>query len=34
MSNGAITPKRFELLLHALNNHWLKFLWRLIRRGE
>jgi hypothetical protein len=34
MSNGAITPKRFELLLHALNNHWLKFLGRLIRRGE
>lgn len=34
MSNGAITPKRFELLLHALNNQWLKFLWRLIRRGK
>ena len=32
MSGGALTPKRFELLIHALNNHWLKFLGRCLRR--
>ncbi|MDB4106495.1 glycoside hydrolase family 3 C-terminal domain-containing protein [Alphaproteobacteria bacterium] len=32
MSNGALTPKRFAMLLHVLNNHWLKFLGRLLRR--
>jgi len=31
MSGGALTPKRFELLIHALNNHWLKFLGRCLR---
>ena len=32
MSGGVLTPKRFELLIHALNNHWLKFLDRCLRR--
>ncbi len=32
MSAGALTPKRFDLLLHALNNRWLRFFWRRVRR--
>lgn len=32
MSAGALTPKRFDLLLLALNNRWLRFLARLMRR--
>ena len=32
MSSGALTPKRFDLLLLALNNRWLRFLARLLRR--
>lgn len=31
MSGGALTPKRFDLLLHALNNRWLRFLARLFK---
>lgn len=31
MSQGALTGKRFDLLLHALNNRWLRFLFRLVR---
>jgi beta-glucosidase len=31
MSGGALTPKRFDLLLLALNNRWLRFLARLLR---
>ena len=31
MSAGALTPKRFDLLLAALNNRWLRFLGRLLR---
>ncbi len=31
MSGGALTPKRFDLLVHALNNHWFRFLARLLR---
>jgi beta-glucosidase len=31
MSAGALSPKRFDLLLHALNNQWLRFLARLLR---
>ncbi|MDB2488495.1 glycoside hydrolase family 3 C-terminal domain-containing protein [Alphaproteobacteria bacterium] len=30
MSGGALTPKRFDLLLLALNNRWLRFLARLM----
>lgn len=32
MSAGALTEKRFDLLLHALNNRWLSFVCRLIKR--
>ena len=32
MSRGALSGKRFDLLLHALNNRWLRFIWRLLRR--
>jgi beta-glucosidase len=32
MSNGALTPKRFAILLHALNHHWWQLLGRLLRR--
>ena len=31
MSAGALTPKRFDLLLLALNNRWLRFAARLLR---
>lgn len=31
MSRGALSGKRFDLLLHALNNRWLRFIWRLLR---
>jgi beta-glucosidase len=31
MSAGALAGKRFELLLLALNNRWLRLLWRLPR---
>jgi beta-glucosidase len=31
MSAGALAGKRFELLLLALNNRWLRLLWRLLR---
>ncbi len=31
MSAGALAGKRFELLLLALNNRWLRLVWRLIR---
>ncbi len=31
MSGGALTPKRLDLLLHALNNRWLRFLARLFK---
>jgi beta-glucosidase len=31
MSAGALAGKRFELLLLALNNRWLRLLWRLTR---
>ena len=32
LSDGGLPPKRFELLLHALNNHWIKFLLRALKR--
>jgi hypothetical protein len=32
MSGGALTPKRFEMLIHLLNNRWGAFLARLLRR--
>jgi len=32
MSEGALSEKRFALMIHALNNHWIKFLIRLFRR--
>ena len=31
MSRGALSGKRFDLLLHALNNRWLRFVLRLLR---
>jgi hypothetical protein len=31
MSQGKLAGKRFDLLLHALNNRWLRFLARLLR---
>ncbi len=31
MSQGALTPKRFDLLLHALNHQWIGFIVRLLR---
>ncbi len=31
MSAGALSQKRFELLLHAMNNRWLRFLGRLLQ---
>ena len=31
MSRGALAGKRFDLVLHALNNRWLRFIWRLLR---
>jgi beta-glucosidase len=31
MSGGALTPKRFDLLLLALNNRWLRFVARMLR---
>ena len=31
MSGGALTPKRFDMLLLALNNRWLRLLARLMR---
>lgn len=31
MSQGKLTGKRFDMLLHALNNRWLRFAWRLLR---
>ncbi len=31
MSGGALTPKRFDMLLHALNNRWLRLLLRAFR---
>jgi len=31
MSGGALTPKRFDLLVHALNHHWFRFFTRLLR---
>jgi len=30
MSGGALTPKRFDLLLLALNNRWLRFVARML----
>lgn len=31
MSQGKLAGKRFDLMLHALNNRWLRFVWRLLR---
>jgi hypothetical protein len=31
MSQGTLVGKRFDLLLHALNNRWLRFIGRLLR---
>lgn len=31
MSNGKLAGKRFDLLLHALNNRWARFVFRLLR---
>lgn len=31
MSQGALSGKRMDLLLHVLNNRWLRFLFRLLR---
>ena len=31
MSQGKLAGKRFDMLLHALNGHWYRLLWRALR---
>ena len=31
MSQGKLASKRFDMLLHALNGHWLQLLWRALK---